>query len=176
MMKLMEAKPEQIKTVEDFEKVTKPPLPKEPPIWPTMILCILFPPIGLFYAWKKKILQYILPLYVSFASILFIFSTLSMISTTKPLDLISESLGIKNLYSSSILQAIMLLSLILGTVGAVLGLYYRYKVKMTGKISRKITQLLLGVLLMELFFFIGQLLLVINYIYSNFYGAPPREF
>lgn len=143
----MDINPEQIKTLEDFDKATAPiTKPAEPSIWPFIIWFSIFPPYGIYYAWKEKMLANIFPLFVTLTSLLL----LSLLAPAPQIDKLTQSLGAKAVSLSSETQIPLVISFIIAIVGVICGLFFRHKVKKTGVLSKSGWVLLSFIFLIEL--------------------------
>jgi hypothetical protein len=132
------------------------------------LLTILFPPAGLYFAWKNGTLDHVLPKFVITYSALFFVLSLPMYGA--PLTLKSFSDSYKNMSAPLIVCVTMLLAVCI--VGVVMGYLHMRQVKKHHSISRSdktfLFLLIFGIMVFNTLLSIYITTLTMNVIYSQF--------
>lgn len=153
-IKIMSQETESVSSIEDLNKlIDEKSKNQEPPFWQIalyVIVSTILPPIGLFLAWKNKILPYVLPLLVSFFSLLLPILIFQQNSSLQVITLLNE------VHDSSpktdlAFQIIIVVAVITSILGLVSGIYLRSKVRKNHMLNKKSIYFLLIIFLIELF-------------------------
>ena len=163
----------QANSVEELNRIIKEKQQKiQPSIWSYLIVSVLFPPLGLILslilAWKRELLDLVLPAVTILVSILSAISIFLIYSALNPILALIQILHEKTPTPlSGQIRLLITLTLTFSAVGVIFGFYFRSKGKRGLKLSQYAITLLIVLLLTQFLLSLLNIYSVNSFIYRR---------
>ena len=167
---------EQPQNLEELDKIIKEKevkQPPHPPIWSYVIASIIIPPLGLFLSWRARVLHLVLPTLLAINSIMFTYLSFNFFSALNPVNLIAGAYDKQPLTQSPLFWLLVIITILLGLVGFILGIYYRIKTNKGTVLKRSVTLNLLVILVLQYLIGFTNALYINSVIYQFFFNTSP---
>ena len=148
----MEIKPEHVKSIQDLDKLLlQQKIQQQASTTSHTLLSVLFPPVGLFLAWRKGILYAVAPRFTLYSSLLFVISTGAILYSLSTIvgQLQIANPGTPSLFANPEILFFTSLSIFFSIIGIGTALYAQPKAKNEKSLSPSVLFVLLGAVLIQ---------------------------
>lgn len=164
----MDIDPKEIKTLDDFDKVLQQQEQKSRPgTFHYTTLSLIFPPVGLYKAWKHNLLQFVLPNFTIIVSLLSLINIPILYASLSPIKN-SQEIVPETVQGISLSINVMLIALILSVIlGLLMGIYFRKIAKNEIPLSKFAVSSMILLTTLQVIFSILISLVVTQSIYTS---------